>query len=100
MRSRLHTPDQRLKNLQSNQKLIEKRHQAMNTNDPNQQSKPQVRDEIFNQANLSEPSLWNSPVGRRMFLKSAGAATVATMINLHGFTIEVLSSGSSYQVDQ
>lgn len=47
---------------------------------------------------LAEPSLWNSKVGRRMFLKTTGAASVVSIMNLHGFQIEVLSSGSGYQM--
>jgi hypothetical protein len=41
-----------------------------------------------------EPSLWNSSLGRRQFLKRTGAATVGTAIALHGFRTEVLASES------
>jgi hypothetical protein len=41
-----------------------------------------------------EPSLWNSSLGRRTFLKRTGAATAGTAIALHGFKTEVLASGS------
>lgn len=53
-----------------------------------------------NSSNLPEPSLWNSTVGRRMFIKATGAATVATVIALNGFKIEVLASGSAYQMER
>jgi len=42
-----------------------------------------------------EPSLWNSSLGRRTFLKRAGAATIGTAVVLHGFRTEVLASGSN-----
>jgi hypothetical protein len=42
-----------------------------------------------------EPSLWNSKIGRRVFLKRAGAATAGTAIALHGFRMEVLASVST-----
>lgn len=41
-----------------------------------------------------EPSLWNSPLGRRAFLKKTGAATVGTAIVFHGFPTEILASMS------
>ena len=41
-----------------------------------------------------EPSLWNSKIGRRAFVKKTGAATVGTAIALHGFRMEVMASGS------
>ena len=37
----------------------------------------------------TEASLWNSPLGRRVFLKKTGAATVATAVALHGFRVQV-----------
>lgn len=36
-----------------------------------------------------EGALWNSPIGRRVFLKRTGAATVATAVALHGFRVQV-----------
>ena len=42
-----------------------------------------------------EPSLWNSKIGRRQFVKRTGAATVGTLIALHGFRTELLASHSS-----
>lgn len=41
-----------------------------------------------------EPSLWNSPFGRRAFLKKTGAATASTLLIMHGFKTEVLASES------
>jgi hypothetical protein len=67
----------------------------------NPQGKPQQQSGIDAcSSNLPEPSLWNSAVGRRMFIKATGAATVATVIALHGFKIEVLASGSAYQMEK
>ncbi len=37
----------------------------------------------------TEASLWNSPLGRRAFLKKTGAATVATAVAMHGFRVQV-----------
>jgi len=37
----------------------------------------------------SSASLWNSPIGRRAFLKKTGAATVATAVAMHGFRVQV-----------
>ena len=48
-----------------------------------------------NQHNLPDPSLWNSAVGRRSFMKKTGMATAATAIALHGFRVEVLASTSN-----
>ncbi len=42
-----------------------------------------------------EPSLWNSTIGRRAFMKKTGMATAATVIALHGFRAEVLASESA-----
>ena len=46
--------------------------------------------------NLSslDPSLWNSPIGRRRFLKKSGKASVATALALNGLMFEVLASES------
>lgn len=44
--------------------------------------------------NLPEPSLWNSQLGRRAFLKKTGAATVATVVVLNGMKLEVLAGVS------
>lgn len=50
---------------------------------------------------LPEPSLWNSTLGRRAFLRKTGMATAATAIALHGFRVEVLASESAtYQFHQ
>ena len=37
----------------------------------------------------TQASLWNSPLGRRAFLKKTGAATVATAVAMHGFRVQV-----------
>jgi hypothetical protein len=42
-----------------------------------------------------DPSLWNSGVGRRRFLKTAGAATAGTTLALNGLVFEVLASQSN-----
>lgn len=45
-----------------------------------------------------DPSLWNSPLGRRAFLKRTGAATVGTAAILHGLNSESLASSSAPHV--
>ena len=42
----------------------------------------------------NEGSLWNNPIGRRVFLKKTGAATVATAVALHGFRVQVQAQQS------
>lgn len=63
-----------------------------------------MNDELSKSANLAtdrellnglEPSLWNSQLGRKTFLKKTGAATVGVGIALHGFRTELLASHSS-----
>lgn len=41
-----------------------------------------------------EPSLWNSEVGRRAFLKKTGVASAASVVALHGFRTEALAQAS------
>lgn len=41
-----------------------------------------------------EPSLWNSALGRRSFIRKTGVASAATVIALNGFKVEVLASSS------
>lgn len=40
---------------------------------------------------MPEPNLWNSALGRRGFLKTTGAASLATAIAWHGFRTEVMA---------
>jgi hypothetical protein len=40
------------------------------------------------------PTLWNSALGRRSFMKKTGSASVAAAIALHGFKLEVLANAS------
>jgi hypothetical protein len=48
-----------------------------------------------NQHSLPDPSLWNSALGRRSFMKKTGMATAATTLALHGFKLEVLANASA-----
>lgn len=43
----------------------------------------------------SDPNLWNSPLGRRAFLKNTGVASAASLIVLHGLRSDVVASMSS-----
>lgn len=42
------------------------------------------------------PTLWNSILGRRSFVKRTGSATAAAAIAMHGFRMEVLASESCW----
>ena len=48
-----------------------------------------------NHHNLPEPSLWNSSLGRRAFLKKTGMASAVTVITLNSLKLEVLASPST-----
>jgi hypothetical protein len=45
--------------------------------------------------NLPEPSLWNSPLGRRQFLGKMGKASVGAAIAINTLKLNVLASGSN-----
>jgi len=51
-----------------------------------------------NDQSQNSASLWNSPLGRRAFLKKTGAATVATAVALHGFKTQVQAQGTGLKV--
>lgn len=41
-----------------------------------------------------DPSLWNSPLRRRTFVKNTGAATAATMFAMNALKSDIVASGS------
>jgi hypothetical protein len=43
---------------------------------------------------IHEGSLWNNSIGRRVFLKKTGAATLATAVALHGVRLQVQANGT------